>query len=104
MRGAQDKIKRRIRIRGKQALIRKVDEEEDLKTHGGLKEGVWMKTYLDGPIDSAKNRKVRFWVRGLDLPETRRSYTSSWVERRKEMHRIAPVIDENMLIEHESYV
>ena len=35
-----------------------------------------MKTYLHGPMDCAKNLKLRFFVGDLDLPE-RRHYTSS---------------------------
>ena len=36
-----------------------------------------MKTYLHGPMDAAKNLKLRFRVRDLDLPERRKRYTSS---------------------------
>ena len=47
-----------IELRQKEALKRKVDEEEDLKIYGGLKGGTEMKTYLHG--DYAKNLKLRF--------------------------------------------
>ena len=39
-----------------------------------------MKTYLHGPIDNAKNLKLRFRIGDLDLPERRNRYTSSRVE------------------------
>ena len=36
-----------------------------------------MKTYLHGPMDAAKNLKLRFRVGDLDLPQKRKRYTSS---------------------------
>ena len=36
-----------------------------------------MKTCLHGPMDYAKNLKLRFRVGDLDLPERRKRYTSS---------------------------
>ena len=36
-----------------------------------------MKTYLHGPMDYAKNLKLRFRVGDLDLPERRKRYISS---------------------------
>ena len=53
-------------------------EDKHLEIYGGLREDIGMKTYLHGPMDYAKNLKLRFRVGGLDLPERRRRYTSSW--------------------------
>ena len=39
-----------------------------------------MKTYLHGPIDYAKNLKLRFRIEDRDLPERRKRYISSRVE------------------------
>ena len=39
-----------------------------------------MKTYLHGPIDYAKNLKLRFRIGDLDLPERRKRCTSNRVE------------------------
>ena len=36
-----------------------------------------MKTYLHGPMDYAKEMKLRFHVGDLKLPERRKRYTSS---------------------------
>lgn len=44
----------KIDMIGKESLRRKVDEKEDLKIHGGLREGIEMKTRLHGQMDSAK--------------------------------------------------
>ena len=57
-----------MEVREKGALKRKIDEEEHLKIYGGLREGIGMKTYLHGPMDAAKNLKLRFRVGDLDLP------------------------------------
>ena len=54
-----------------------VKEEKHLEIHGGLREDIGMKTYLHGPMDYAKNLKVRSRVGDLDLPERRKRYTSS---------------------------
>ena len=43
-----------------------------------------MKTYLHGPLDYAKNLKLRFRIGDLDLPERRKRYTSSRVEEEEE--------------------
>ena len=40
-----------------------------------------MKTYLHGPIDYAKNLKLRFRIGDIDLPERRKRYTRSRVEK-----------------------
>ena len=69
-----------IELREKKALRQKVDKEEHLKIYGGLRERIGMKTYLHGPIDYAKNLKLRFRIGDLDLPERRKRYTSSRVE------------------------
>ena len=74
--GYKAKVRDMIEIREKGALRKKVDEEEHMKIHGGLKERVGMKAYLHGPLDAAKNLKLRFRVGDLDLPERRKRYTS----------------------------
>ena len=51
-----------------------------LEIHGGLKEGIGIKKYLHGPLDTAKKSKLRFRVGDLDLPERRKRYTSKRVE------------------------
>ena len=49
--------------------------KEDIR---GLREDIGMKTYLHGPMDQAKNLKLRFRAGDLDLPERRDTwYTSS---------------------------
>ena len=50
---------------------------EDIR---GEKEGIGMKAYLHGPLDAAKNLKLRFRVGDLDLPERKKRYTSKRVE------------------------
>ena len=75
------KLSDMIEIREKKALKQKIDEEEHLKIYGGLREGIGMKTYLHGPIDYAKNLKLRFRIGDIDLPERRKRYTSSRVEK-----------------------
>ena len=52
-------------------------EEKHLEIHGGLREDFGMKTYLNGPMDYAKKLKLRFRVGDLDLPASRKRYTSS---------------------------
>ena len=69
-----------IEIWDKGALRLKVDQEEYLKMYGGLREGIGMKAYLHGPMEAAKNLKLRFWMGDLDLPERRKRYTSKRVE------------------------
>ena len=51
--------------------------EKHLEIYRGLREDVGMKTCLYGPLDYAKNLKLRFRVGHLDLPEKRKRYTSS---------------------------
>ena len=67
-------------IRGKGALRCKADDEEHLKIYGGLQEGIGMKAYLHGPLDAAKNFKLQFRVGNLELPESRKRYTTNRVE------------------------
>jgi len=69
--GYKAKVRDMIEIREKGALRRKVDEEEHLEIYGWLGEGIGMKSYLHGPMDAAKNMKLRFRVGDLDLPERR---------------------------------
>ena len=75
--GYKTKVRDMITTREKGALRRKVDKEEHLQIYGGLREGIGMKTYLHGPMDAAKNLKLRFRVGDLDLPERRKRYGSS---------------------------
>ena len=42
----------------KEALKRKVNKEQHLKIHGGLREGIRMKTYLHGSMDPEKKLRV----------------------------------------------
>ena len=53
-------------------------EQKHLEVYGGLREDIGMKTYLHGPMDHAKKRKLRF--RDLDLLEIRKRRTSNWEE------------------------
>ena len=46
-------------------------EEKHLEIYGALREDIRMKTYLHGPVDYAKNLKLRFRVGDLDPPEIR---------------------------------
>ena len=57
----------RIERRGRRAIRNKVDSEKHLKIHGGLSEGMGMKTYLHDPMDFAKSQKLRLRVGDLDL-------------------------------------
>ena len=84
--GYKTKVRNMIETRGKGALRCKVDKEEHLKIYGGWKEGIGMKAYLRGPLDAAKNLKLRFRVGDLDLPERRKGYTSKRVEEGKDKH------------------
>ena len=45
--------------------------------HGGLSEGIGMRTYVQGSMDFAKPLTLRFRVRYLDLPEIRKRYIST---------------------------
>ena len=47
---------------------------EDIR--GVTRGDIGMKAYLHGPLDAAKNLKLRFRVGDLDLPERRNIYTS----------------------------
>lgn len=58
--GYKTKVRGMINAREGKALRRKVDEKEHLRTYGGLRGRIGMKTYLHGPMDPAKNSKVRF--------------------------------------------
>ncbi|CAM9462340.1 unnamed protein product, partial [Sphacelaria rigidula] len=59
------------------ALRRKVDEEGHLKICGGLRKGIGVKAYLHGPMDAARNLKLRLRLGHLDLPERRKGFTSN---------------------------
>ena len=52
--GYKTKVRDMMETREKGALRCEVDKEEHLKIYGGLKEGIGMKAYLHGPLDSAK--------------------------------------------------
>ena len=51
--------------------------ETSQEVYGGLSEGVAMKRYLHGPMDFAKELKLRFRVGDLGLTERKKRYTSS---------------------------
>ncbi|CAM9273852.1 unnamed protein product, partial [Ectocarpus sp. 6 AP-2014] len=57
-----------------------------LEIYGKLKEGIGIKTYLDGPMDYAKKLKLQFRVGDLDLPERRKRYTSRRREEEEDRH------------------
>ena len=77
--GYETEVRDMIKMREKGALRRKIDEEKHLEIYGWLREGIRMKTYLHGPMDSAKNLKG-----DLDLPGRRKRYTSSRVEEEED--------------------
>ena len=79
--GYKTKVRDVIEKRGKEMLRCEVDEEEHLRIYGGVREEIGMKTYLHGPMDAAKNLKLRFRVGDLDLPERRKDIPV--VERRR---------------------
>lgn len=54
-----------------------MDEEENLKTHWGLREGVGMGTGFYSATNYAKKLKIRLWVWDMNLPERSKRYTSS---------------------------
>ena len=58
--GYKTKARGTIEIREKGALRYKEDKEKHLMIYGGLKGGMGMKAYLHGPLDAAKNLKLRF--------------------------------------------
>ena len=61
-----------IELRKRKSLRQNVDEEEQLKIYGGLREDIGMKKYLQGPLDYAQKLKLRSFRKGdLDLPERR---------------------------------
>lgn len=51
---ARDVMKRR----GKEALIRRVEEEEHVEIYGGVREGIEMKTYLQDPMHFTRKSKL----------------------------------------------
>ena len=65
------KAGQRIEIRERLALRKKVESEKRLEIHGGIREGIGMKTYLHSPMDFAKTLKLRFRIGDLDMPERR---------------------------------
>ena len=69
----EENMERRERL----ALRNKVGSKKHLGICGRLSEGIGMKTYLHGPLDFAKTRKLRFCVGDLDLPERRKMCISS---------------------------
>ena len=62
-------------------LRRKVDEEGQLKTYGGLRDEIGMITYLNGPKDATKFLKLQLRVGDVDLPKRRERYTRSRDEK-----------------------
>ena len=64
-------------IREMLALRNKIKNDEHFQRYGGLSEGIGIKTYSHGPMNSAKTPKLQFRVGDLDLPERRNRYISS---------------------------
>ena len=77
--------------RREETLRRKVEEEEHLKMYEGLRQGIRMEAYLYDPTDAAEILELRLRVRGLDMSEGRKRYTSSREEEEEEVHKFAPV-------------
>ncbi|CAB1111443.1 unnamed protein product [Ectocarpus sp. CCAP 1310/34] len=73
--GFKKKVKEMLESREEATLRKKVRSEDHLETYGKLKEGIRMKSYLDGPMDDAKKLKLQFRVGDLDLPERRKRYS-----------------------------
>ena len=73
------------------ALRNKVNSEKHSEVYWGYREGKGLKSYMYGPMDFAKTRKLRFRVEDLDLPERRKGYILVTGRRRKYMHRCARV-------------
>ncbi|CAB1100395.1 unnamed protein product [Ectocarpus sp. CCAP 1310/34] len=74
--GFKKKVKEMLESREEATLRKKVRSEDHLEIYGKLKEGIGMKSYLDGPMDYAKKLKLQFRVGDLDLPERRKRYSS----------------------------
>ena len=68
---------RKNRRKGKASAKKKGDRGEAPRNIRRVERNIGMKTYLHGSMDYAKKMKLRFRVGGLDLPETRKRYTSS---------------------------
>ena len=75
--GYKTEVKLIIKERERLALRSKVNEEKHLEIYGELKKDIGMKTHLHGPMDYAKNLKLRFRVGDLDIPERRKRHTCS---------------------------
>ena len=84
--GFKTKVKEMLESREEATLRKKVRSEDHLEIYGKLKEGIGMKTYLDGPMDYAKKLKLQFRVGDLDLPERRKRYTSRRREEEEDRH------------------
>ncbi|CAB1109618.1 unnamed protein product [Ectocarpus sp. CCAP 1310/34] len=80
--GFKKKVKEMLESREEATLRKKVRSEDHLETYGKLKEGIGMKSYLDGPVDYAKKLKLQFRAGDLDLPERSKRYSS---RRREEV-------------------
>ncbi|CAB1096278.1 unnamed protein product [Ectocarpus sp. CCAP 1310/34] len=74
--GSKKKVKEMLESREETTLRKKVRSEDHLEIYGKLKEGIGMKSYLEGPMDYAKKLKLQFRVGDLDLPERRKRYSS----------------------------
>ncbi|CAB1117900.1 unnamed protein product [Ectocarpus sp. CCAP 1310/34] len=72
--GFKKKVKEILESREEATLRKKVRSEDHLEIYGKLKEGIGMKSYLDGPTDYAKKMKLQFRVGDLDLPEPRKRH------------------------------
>ena len=67
-----------------------MEPEKYLEIYGGLRDGIGMRAYLHGPMDFTTTLKLRFRVGGLDLPERRKSYTSSPEEEEERDEQMRP--------------
>ena len=79
--GRRNKTELKAPIERRQRLLivltTKVNEDEHLEIYGGLKGEIGMKTCMHGPMYCPKMLKWRFRVGDLDMPESRKKYTSS---------------------------
>ncbi|CAB1113164.1 unnamed protein product [Ectocarpus sp. CCAP 1310/34] len=60
--GFKKKVKEMLKSREEATLRKKVRSEDHLEIYGKLKEGIGMKSYLDGPMDYTKKLKLQFRV------------------------------------------
>ena len=89
--GYKTEVKQIMEERERQALRNKVKEIKHVEIYGGLREDIGMKTYLHGPMNYAKNLKLRCRVGDLDLPERIKIYIPAVGRRRTGLHICARV-------------